>query len=209
MNAPDSQPASRGERMLPAARSHGALSAWNRRLLWITLGVVTLGALVWGLLTPGASPGDHPNAQSTPLPPAPAAGHLEPNVTLVDLSNHPVALASLRGKVLVLNFWYAACEPCRFEMPLLERVYHTDQARGVQVVGINIADDAHMASAFVSQLGIDYPVLLDPDQHAVEAFKITYTPTTFFIDRQGVVRGKYVGAFTDTSTLNSYLTPLL
>ena len=209
MTPPEFQSASPGEHLSPQGGAHGGLSARRRKLLWIALGALTAAALGWGLLTPGAHPSSSAAPQSTPLPPAPAVGHLAPNVALVDLTNRRVALASLRGKVVVLNFWYAACEPCRFEMPLLEHVYHADRARGVEVVGLNIADDAHTASAFVAQLGIDYPVLLDPDQHAVEAYKIVDTPTTFFVDRQGVVRGKYVGAFTDTATLNSYLAPLL
>jgi peroxiredoxin len=178
------------------------------RWLGAALGLGTVAVLLWSLLSPASAPPAAKRA-GTPLPAAPLVGHLAPEVTLLDLSNNPLALSSLRGKIVVLNFWYAACEPCRYEMPLFERAYHADGTRGVVVLGVNIVDDAQTTSAFVNQLGIDYPIVRDRGQHAVLTYQVTRTPTTFVIDRRGVIRSVVPGAITDEAALNGYLAPLL
>ncbi len=179
-----------------------------RRWLWAALGTGTLALLAWSLLSPASAP-PTPTHAATPLPAAPLVGHLAPEVTLLDLSNNPVALSSLRGKIVVLNFWYAACEPCRYEMPLFERAYQADGARGVVILGVDIVDDAQTTSAFVAQLGIDYPIVRDRGQRAVLTYQVTHTPSTFVIDRRGVIRAVVPGAITDDAALNGYLAPLL
>lgn len=186
------------------------LRAFQARWVWIAVGLATVAAVTWGLLTPASGAPDA--AHGTPtvsLTPAPDVGHLAPDITLLDLSNKPVQVSSLRGDVVVLNFWYVACEPCQYEMPLLERVYHADQGKRVVVVGVNIADNAAEISSFVSQLGIDYPVLRDVGQRAVLAYRVTSTPTSIILDRHGIVRAREVGAFTDTAALNKLITPWL
>jgi cytochrome oxidase Cu insertion factor (SCO1/SenC/PrrC family) len=114
----------------------------RRRIPWAgviiaILAVATLGLILKALLTPAAPPADG----QTPGPVAPLVGHYAPEATLVDLSGNQIALSSLRGKVVILNFWYAACEPCRLEMPELERYYQAHQSDGLVVIGANIADD--------------------------------------------------------------------
>jgi peroxiredoxin len=136
-------------------------------------------------------------------------GHLAPDVTLLNLANHPVALSSYHGQVVVLNFWYVACEPCRYEMPIFERVYHSERAQGVVVIGLNITDDSATIADFTHTLGIDYPILRDSAQRAVLSYAITATPTTFVIDRQGVIRARFAGAITDSQALTSMLAPLI
>jgi peroxiredoxin len=184
-------------------------SARLGRVVGAALAACTIAVLAWALLTPGRTAPGTGSPSGTPLPPAPQVGHLAPNVTLLDLSGHPIDVASLRGKVVILNFWYVACEPCRYEMPLLERVYHADQDRGLAVIGLNMADDAPTITTYVERLGVDYPVLRDQNQRAVLAYQITSTPISFVIDRQGVIRARLVGAITDTAKLNAALAPLL
>ena len=171
------------------------------------IALATVAVLVWGILTP-AAPTRTPVLGAKPLPAAPLAGHLAPSLTLIDLNNHPVTLASLRGKIVILNFWYAACDPCRYEMPDFERVYHADQGRGVTILGANVVDDAATMRDFIRTIGIDYPVARDPTGQAAVSYQVVSTPTTFFIDRQGVIRYRYVGTIT-AATLNQYVTALL
>jgi peroxiredoxin len=200
MDAPETP-----QRATPSPNPRRARWRW----LWVALGVGTVALLAWSLLTPPAA-APHPAASAgTPLPAAPLVGHRAPDVTLLDLSNNSVTLSSLRGKLVVLNFWYAACEPCRYEMPILERAYHANGAHGVVVLGVNIVDDAQTTSAFVAELGIDYPIVRDRGQRAVLTYQVTHTPTTFVIDRYGVIRAVVPGAITDDKTLNGYLAPLL
>jgi peroxiredoxin len=191
---------------VPGARS----SRHVTRLVGIGVATLTILLLGRALLTPAApAPASLRSQRETPLSAAPEVGHLAPDVPLVDLSNNHVLLSSLRGNVVILNFWYVACEPCRLEMPVFERIYHVDGDRGVVVIGVNVSDDPQTISAFLAQLGIDYPILRDVGQRAVAVYRVTSTPTTFFIDRQGVIRGRYVGALTDTATVNGYIAPLL
>jgi cytochrome c biogenesis protein CcmG, thiol:disulfide interchange protein DsbE len=178
------------------------------RWLWAALAVGTVALLAWSLLTPPSAPRQVTGA-NTPLPVAPLVGHLAPDVSFVDLADNTVKLSSLRGKIVVLNFWYAACEPCRYEMPLFEHAYHADGSRGLVVLGVDMVDNAQTTSEFIAALGIDYPIVRDRGQRAVLTYHVTRTPTTFVIDRQGVIRAVVPGAITDESTLNGYLRPLL
>src|SRR5690349_12338689 len=100
------------------AVAQGASGRRRIRWLWGALSLGTVVVLAWSLLSP-ASPTPTPTHTSAPLPAAPLVGHLAPEVTVLDLSNNAVSLSSLRGKIVLLNFWYVACEPCRYEMPLL------------------------------------------------------------------------------------------
>ena len=101
-------------------------SAGRRRTVRIVVALTVIATLLIlgrALTTPAQS--SPAGASATPGAPAPQIGHYAPNATLLDLSNHQVDVNSLRGKIVVLNFWYVACEPCQFEMPALEKAYLT------------------------------------------------------------------------------------
>ncbi len=152
--------------------------------------VATLALILKALLTPAAA---GPASSQTPGPAAPLADHYAPDATLVDLSGNQVALSSLRGKVVVLNFWYAACEPCRLEMPALERYYQAHKDEGFVVIGANIVDDAQTTENFTKTIGVSYPVFRDPGQRAYNTYQVSKTPSSFIIDRNGVIRQVVVG----------------
>jgi len=202
----------------PPDTSHPRTAARRTRALQIVAGSLIVAAVVLllrGLLTPasptGATPG---HAASSPAPTATAApadplvGHYAPEVTLRDLRDKPTSLSSLRGKVILLNFWYASCFPCQIEMPALERIYLAHQAQGFEVVGIDTVDDAATISEYTSRLGITYPMLLDSGEHAWQAYQVRATPSSFLIDRNGVIRAVYTGPV-NTSTFQQQLTTLL
>lgn len=193
----------------PSVRKDSAPARRIPRIAAVFVAVASVVILLWALLSPAQGvPAAHGGPTATPGQSAPQVGHYAPNATLLDLRNQRVDIASLRGKVVVLNFWYAACAPCQIEMPTLERDYLAHQSQGFVVVGIDISDDAQTTSNFLNQLGITYPVLRDMGQRAVLAYKLTETPTSYFLDRQGVIRYKYVGPL-DNATLNQYTTALL
>lgn len=177
-----------------------------RAIIVAALVVVTVGLLLKGLLTPAAPSAATKGA--TPGPTAPVVGHMAPDITLRDLSNNPVTLSSLKGKVVALNFWYAACEPCKLEMPALQHAYDQYQSKGLVVLGVDVVDDPATADDFVHAVGVTYPVVRDVNLRAATIYRVTDTPSTFFIDREGVVRYRVVGPLT-TSTLNTDVTALL
>jgi cytochrome c biogenesis protein CcmG/thiol:disulfide interchange protein DsbE len=175
------------------------------RIVVAVLVVATVALVLKALLTPASA---NPAGSQTPGPAAPLAGHYAPGATLVDLSGNQIALSSLQGKVVVLNFWYAACEPCLLEMPALERYYQAHKSDGLVVVGVNIADDAPTAKRFVESIGVSYPVFRDPDQRVYTTYQVNKTPSSFIIDRNGVIRQVVVGPL-DTATLDQAARPLL
>ncbi len=183
-----------------------AASRRTRAIIISAVVVVTVGLLLKGLLTQATPPNANPGA--TPGPAAPVVGHYAPDITLRDLSNNPVKLSSLKGKVVALNFWYAACEPCKLEMPALERAYQKYQAQGLVVVGVDIVDDPATADSFRQALGVTYPIVRDVDLRAATIYRLTDTPSTFFIDREGVIRYRVVGTL-DATTMSTDVTALL
>lgn len=174
------------------------------RLIVPLVAVATIVILVWALFTPApaSTPGTTPGAA------APQVGHYAPDAALLDLSNKSVRLSSLRGQVVVLNFWYVACEPCRYEMPALEKAYLANKAQGLVIVGVNTSDDAQTISDFTNQIGVTYPILRDLGERVTIQYKVIATPTTFVLDRHGVIRAKISGPL-DKDAIAKYVTPLL
>lgn len=189
----------------PSGRSIQFYARPRYLILGLVVAIVA-GLLLKGLLTP--APAAAPTTHGTPLPAAPQTGHYAPPITVIDLSGNPVALSSLRGKVVALNFWYAACEPCKIEMPALQRSYDKYKSQGFVVLGVDMADDTTTISAFVREVGITYPVVRDQSLQSVTAYNVTDTPSTFFIDRDGVIRARVTGAL-DLSTLDANISKLL
>ena len=120
---------------------------------------------------------------------------IELSGTAVDGSR--VDLADLRGKVVVLNTWFASCGPCRTEAPDLEAVWQEYSALNVQFVGINTYDTADIADAFQRSHGITYPSILDAKSGqamlALRGVAPQATPTTIVLDTEGRVAARASG----------------
>lgn len=195
--------------MTDAPQTHGTAFGRllrPRSLIIGAIAIIVVALLLRGLLTP--APSQPMSAHATPAPAAPMVGHYAPAIHAVDLSGNPVSLSSLRGKVVALNFWYAACIPCKIEMPALQRSYDQFKSDGFVVLGIDTADAAATAQAFVREVGITYPVVRDQSLQTTFAYNLTATPSTFFIDRDGVIRAKVTGSL-DTSKLGANISALL
>jgi len=113
------------------------------------------------------------------------------------------------GSVVVVNFWYAGCAPCRAEAPDLEALNSKYQSDGVQFVGVNVRDQAGTAQSFADAFGITYPSFLDADGGEIQlafAGEIApdAVPTTLVLDRQGRIAARIVGRL-DKSILNTLI----
>jgi cytochrome c biogenesis protein CcmG/thiol:disulfide interchange protein DsbE len=118
--------------------------------------------------------------------------------TLKTFDGSPIALTALRGKVVVVNFWASWCYPaCYEEAPVLERGWRAYKDRGLVMVGINIQDKEAPARKFLAQFGHTFPNAPDPAGRVSVDYGVYGVPETFFIDRDGRVRYKHVGALTD------------
>lgn len=164
-----------------------------KRPHWTTITFIVallgLAALGWGRVSPESA--------TTVLPPAPAIGHPAPEFTLPTLAGDELTLAALRGQPVVLNFWASWCLPCRSEMPELQRLHARLAAAGVQVVGVNQGEQPAQAAAFMQTLELSFPVALDQRTGVSQQYLVNSLPTTFFIDRDGVVRNVFIGPMSD------------
>lgn len=114
------------------------------------------------------------------------------------------------GEVLVVNFWYAECPPCRAEAPLLERTHQAYRDQGVEFLGVNVRNQADTALAFSRTFGITYPSIMDADTGSAQlAFAGTVAPnavpTTLILDREGRVAARILGQVTDESTFDTLI----
>lgn len=112
------------------------------------------------------------------------------------------------GRVLVVNFWYAACGPCIVEAPRLEQAYQAFEGEPVDFLGINTYDQAETAASFARDNGVTYPSVIAVNDGAVKlAFAdktpINATPTTLVLDRQGRVAARIIGELPDASVLTA------
>ena len=130
--------------------------------------------------------------------PSPLVGKPGAPFTLTTFDGEPISLESLRGKVVVLNFWASWCYPaCYEEAPVLERGWREYRDRSVMLVGINIQDKEEPARKFLQQFGHTFPNAPDPQGRVSVDYGVYGVPETFFIDRAGRVRAKHVGAVTE------------
>jgi thiol-disulfide isomerase/thioredoxin len=116
---------------------------------------------------------------------------------------------NLLGRVVVLNFWYAGCAPCRAETPDLAQIATDFEARGVQVVGVNVRDTAETALAFARNLNLNYPSVMDIESGAVvQAYtgvvSPSAVPTTLVMNAKGEITARVLGRF-EASTLRSLI----
>jgi len=130
-------------------------------------------------------------------------GDAAPNFTLTLLNGKKASLSDYRGKSVLLNFWYSTCPGCQVEIPGIQRFYAGQQAahKDFVVLGVDAVDDAATAQQFARQQGMTYPIMIDAEQYVTSLYGVTATPTSFFIDRNGIIRATQVGPV-DDNTLN-------
>ncbi|MGH7366777.1 MAG: TlpA family protein disulfide reductase [Candidatus Rokuibacteriota bacterium] len=130
--------------------------------------------------------------------PSPLLGKPASPFTLTTFDGKPVSLEALRGHVVVVNFWASWCIPaCYDEAPSLERAWQAYRDQGVVLIGVNIQDKEEPARRFLDRFGHTFPNAPDLSGRVSVDYGVYGVPETFFIDREGRVRFKQVGAVTD------------
>lgn len=121
-----------------------------------------------------------------------------------------VSSSEYLGNVLVVNFWYAGCAPCRAEAPDLEEVYAATNPAGTNFLGINVRDQAATVTTFMTSFGVTYPSIVDQDGAVQLAFASDVppnaVPTTLVLDAQGRVAARILGQLGDPSILETIIT---
>jgi cytochrome c biogenesis protein CcmG/thiol:disulfide interchange protein DsbE len=125
------------------------------------------------------------------------AGEAAPAFTLALQGGGNFALADRNGKPLLLNFFASWCLPCRDEMPAIEKISREYRAKGVAFVGVAVDDTQAGLREFTARYGVSFPVGLDKGAAIRNSFGLAGVPTTYFIDRKGIVSHFHSGAVTE------------
>lgn len=119
-------------------------------------------------------------------------GTKAPAFTLKNLDGKSVKLSDFKGKVLIIDFWATWCPPCKAEIPDFIDLYKTYQKKGLVILGIAL-DDKEKVSKFAKDYNINYPIVIGDQSISALYGGITGIPTTFIIDRKGVIKAVHVG----------------
>jgi peroxiredoxin len=131
-----------------------------------------------------------------------------PKLSLAGLNGEPVSFADYYGKVVLVNNWATWCPPCKDEMPELQIYYTAHATQGFVIVAIESGEPASTVADYVQSLELSFPIWLDPHGTVVEAFKNWDLPSSYLIDREGIVRMSWTGPI-NQATLEKYVTPFL
>jgi len=114
-------------------------------------------------------------------------------IKLNDINDRPVSLSDLRGKIVFLNFWTTWCFDCRIEMPHMEKLHQQFKNKEFEMVAINLQEPVSQVKQFFKDYKLTFTTLLDSDGAAGAHFRITAIPTTFILNKQGIIIGKVMG----------------
>ena len=118
-----------------------------------------------------------------------------PDFNLRDMNGKAVSLSQLKGKVVVLNFFATWCPPCRAEMPSFNKLYRLLKQRGLEVIAVSSDRSISDIKDFLEKNKVDFPVLFDADRIATKQFRVFSMPTTFLINKNGLIVEKFYGEY--------------
>lgn len=134
----------------------------------------------------------------------PRVGQVVPRLAGPTLDGAALDLANLRGRPVVVNFWGPSCIPCREEFPLMIAKLAEHEADGLAIVGVLTDDPEEPARAFVAEYGASWPTVVDPESAIKRAWAVIARPTSFFIDRDGILRSIQIGEFREPDFERQY-----
>ncbi|MDE3074240.1 MAG: TlpA family protein disulfide reductase [Chloroflexota bacterium] len=131
-------------------------------------------------------------------PSTPAVGRVAPGFQLPSLDGKDMALNDFRGRPVLVNIWATWCGPCKEEMPTLQSASQSHPQ--LVVLGVDNAESAIVVRPYVNKVGVTFPILLDLDGSLIDRYRVVGTPTSYFVDKDGVMRAIHLGAM-DAGTL--------
>ncbi len=183
----------------------------SRRLL-LGVGALIIAGLVLAVFsfTRGAQNSSTEPAERPPvsnLETAPEKGALAPDFALKNLDGEVVRLSDFRGRPVLINLWATWCGPCRLEMPLFEERFQMFKDDGFVVLAVDFDEPAEAVAAFGDELGLTFDLLLDPGAKVQKLYRNRTYPSSFFVDREGVIQVQHIGVMTE-GQLDGYLAEL-
>ncbi|MBK8784680.1 MAG: TlpA family protein disulfide reductase [Anaerolineales bacterium] len=131
-----------------------------------------------------------------------------PQLALKNVNGETESLADFSGQVLLLNNWATWCPPCKAEMPTLKKFHDAHSAEGFTIIAVEAGDGKEEVLEFANSLELTFPIWLDPEGAALNAFKNGSLPNSYVIDRSGTVRYAWTGEIS-LAMLEKYVTPLI
>ena len=179
------------------------------KIVWmilIGLGLILIGtAVLFSRWQPIDNSPSSPSEYSTiPL----QVNYPAPEINLTDLSSQNVNLKGYQNKIVLVNNWATWCPPCKAEMPTLEAYYQAHAEEGFLIIAIESGESLAEVNAFVEKFAISFPVWIDRDGVALDAFSNWNLPSSYVIDRKGMIRLTWTGEIS-TAMLDKFVTPLL
>ena len=165
---------------------------------------VILASLSLGLLIFGCSGGSSTDAA--------VVGQKAPNFELPNADGQTVSLSNFNGSPILINFWYTGCPPCRAEMPHLQQVYSEMQGDGLVILAINVGENSDTVRQFLESNNLSpllNTVLFDSSGATLKKYGIQYFPTSFFVDRDGIIQEKVIGAFPSKEAIEKRLDKIM
>ncbi len=179
---------------------------------WVLLGIALgagSGAALWYSSAPGIQASHPAILRTTPLTaaPAPVVESPAPDFSLLDLDGREIALSDFRGRSVILNFWATWCEPCRAELPLLDRIARENQD-SLSVIAVDAGESEAEIRLFVDPLDLTaLRILSDPSGTVRDNYLVRGLPTSFFLDSSGIIRRIKIGTL-ESSEIESILTQM-
>jgi peroxiredoxin len=179
-------------------------------MIMVGIGFIALGIVLFMVLN-SAQAGTQDNTSNgagefttTPI----KVNYPAPELELTNLDGARSSLKDYLGSVILVNMWATWCPPCKAEMPTLQDFYEKHREEGFILIGINDGDTLDVVAPFAKEYGLTFPVWLDADHSAGQAFKAMSLPSSFVIDRAGTVRLSWVGAIS-AGVLEKNVTPII
>jgi thiol-disulfide isomerase/thioredoxin len=133
----------------------------------------------------------------------PSVGSQAVDFTLLSLSGETNKLSELNGKPGLINFWATWCAPCLLEMPNIQKLYEKYPGQ-FEVLAVNAGESERTVQKFVDAVGLTFSILLDVDGEVQQQYRIKGYPTTYFLDKDGIIRFQHIGMLTEAQ-LTEYL----
>ncbi len=180
----------------------------KKRTLWLGLSFLLVAALV---LTGCPAPAVEEEAVEEDLYMLGLgmAGKLALDFQLSNLDRQSISLSDFRGKPVIVNFWTSRVGACAYEMPLMQEVYEEWSDKGLVILAINLGESPSTVEEFVQKHNLSFTVLLDTKRDVGQRYSVWRIPTTFFIDKDGIIQHKVSRAFQTKTAIEDKLSKIM
>ena len=176
-------------------RSVKQFARWAAATVAVILVVVGAGFGSWLVREKNS---DSPSSREGGVPVEPVLEARAPGFSLQTTAGETVRLGELRGQPVLVNFWATWCGPCRIEMPAIQARYEMFEDDGLVVLAVNFDESRESVLAYRQELGLSFPLLLDPGGEVQRLYRNRSYPTSFFIDEDGIIQAHHIGVMTES-----------